>query len=386
MKICFISHSARLGGAELVLLETIEILQENGIQCCAVLPARGPLASELEKLRVPLYVTSYALWTAPDRPSLLGLKVLLNIALKSIFLAWRAWRWNCDIIYSNTATVCVGAFAATLLGRPHVWHLHEFGSKSGLHFIVGERWSHRIIDRLSDLVIAPSYAAAREFRRWLHHATLRVIYCSLHRALDHDDMASPTALERDQFAGNGRLRCVVAGAITENKGQEDALLALQDLRRQQVKAELLVIGDGDGAYCRRLHRLVAQAGLQDCVGFLGQLDNPMAQLRAADVVLVCSRSEGFGRVTAEAMLAGKPVIGANNTATGELIQDGCNGLLYPTADAHALAAKIIDLRAHPEVASRLAHNGQAWARRLFTRDRYREQLLPLLTGLLSCPR
>ncbi|HJT00645.1 MAG TPA: glycosyltransferase [Terriglobales bacterium] len=373
MNICFISHSARLGGAELVLLETIEVLQESGVRCYAVLPAHGLLLTELEKLHVPVLVTSYALWASRERLSLLRrLRALLNMTAKSLLIARQAARWGCDILYSNTATVCVGAFAAALLGRPHVWHLHEFGPRMGLRFLLGERWSHRVINRLSSLVIAPSRAVAAEASTWLPSAPLRVLYCSLHRALRG----------RETVPANGNFRCVLSGAIAENKRLEDAVLALAELRRRQVEAELLLIGQGGGEYGRRLLNLVAQNHLQDRVRFLGQLDDPMPELRSAHVALVCSGAEGFGRATAEAMLAGKPVIGADNTATAELIRDGLNGLLYRTGDAQDLAGKIDYLYRHPEVASQLGHNGQAWAQRIFTRDRYGEELLPLLTGLL----
>jgi glycosyltransferase involved in cell wall biosynthesis len=374
MKICFVSHSSRLGGAEMVLLETIEVLQESGVGCYAVLPSRGPLLAELEKLHVPAMVTSYGLWVSPDRLSLpRRIKALLGMAATSALIAWRGWRWGCDIIYSNTATVCVGAFAAALLGLPHVWHVHELVGKMGLNFIFGNKRSHRIMNRLSALVIASSQTVAGEINSWLQGAPAQVVYCSLHRALRNDGRVA---------GGNGRYRCLITGAITENKRQEDAVLALLELRRRQVDAELVVIGESDGDYGARLRHLVTQSQLEDRVRFLGRLDDPMPQLRAADVALVCSRAEGFGRTTAEAMLAGRPVVGADNTATAELIRDGSNGLLYRTADPHDLACKINYLYCHPEIASRLGWNGRSWAKRAFTRDRYRDEMLPMLNELL----
>ena len=48
----------------------------------------------------------------------------------------------------------------------------------------------------------------------------------------------------------------------------------------------------------------------------------------ADVILVCSQWEAFGRITVEAMLTGKAVIASANGGTTELIKDGENGLLY----------------------------------------------------------
>lgn len=374
MKICFISHSARLGGAEMVLLETIEVLQESGVWCYAVLPSCGPLLLELEKLHVPALVTPYALWVSQQHvPMQRRARALMNMAAKSLLIAWRAQRWGCDIIYSNTSTVCVGAFAAAALGVPHVWHVHEFGSKMGLRFILGDKWSHRVMDKLSSLILASSQAVADEMSGWLH-VPPSVNYCSLHRALQENGAAP---------ARNGRFRCVLSGAISENKRQEDAVLALAELRRRQVPAELLLVGEGDAAYGERLRRLIQQHHLADCVTFLGQLDDPMPQLRGADVVLVCSRAEGFGRTTAEAMLAGKPVIGAANTATAELIHHGSNGLLYRTGYPADLAGTIQYLYHHPEIALRMGQTGQDWARRVFTRERYRDQLLPLLQQLLS---
>lgn len=371
----------------MVLLETIEVLQESGVECYVVLPSRGPLLAELEKLHIPNRVTPYALWVSQHPRSLpRRARAILNMAAKSVLIARQARRWGCDILYSNTATVCVGAFAAALLGRPHVWHLHEFGARVGLRFIFGEKWCHRVMDKLSSLVIAPSHAVAAEASGWLRHAPLRVVYCSLHRALRDSDVAR--ACNRRGRPGladvraQGRYRCVIAGNISENKGQEDAVLALLELQRRQIEAELLVIGEGDGEYGKHLRHLVAENRLEGQVSFLGPVDDPMAQLRTADATLVCSRTEGFGRVTAEAMLAGKPVIGANNSATAELIHDGFNGFLYRTADANDLASKIDYLYHHPDVASRLGQNGQTWAKRMFTRERHRDDLLPLLAELL----
>ena len=51
-------------------------------------------------------------------------------------------------------------------------------------------------------------------------------------------------------------------------------------------------------------------------------------LKDMDVVAVCSKQEGFGRVTVEAMLSGCVVVGSNGGATCELIDDGVNGFLY----------------------------------------------------------
>ena len=52
MKVCFVSHSSRNGGAERSLLETIGALRGRGVECVALLPGEGWLADQLDRLEV----------------------------------------------------------------------------------------------------------------------------------------------------------------------------------------------------------------------------------------------------------------------------------------------------------------------------------------------
>ena len=104
-------------------------------------------------------------------------------------------------------------------------------------------------------------------------------------------------------------------------------------------------------------------------------------MRSADVILVFSRSEAFGRVTIEAMIAGKPVIGARSGATAELIQNGVNGLLYSVGDPESLAAEIRYLHDNPKVADQLGKNARKWVEEHFSQDRYSEKILSVLASI-----
>lgn len=378
MRICFVAHSSRKGGAELVLLETIEILQAEGIECRVLLPDRGELCAELEGLRVPFSLISYAHWMSRGRvPFFRRLRAALNIAAKTALVAWTICRWKCDVVYTNTATVCVGAFAARLLGRAHVWHLHEFGFEDqGLSFLFGQRFSLAAINRLSSICICVSKALARKYEQSVDPSKITVIYPSMHRALKSKDGGAD--LQSPAFRRNARFRCVIVGALMEGKGQEESILALAQLKQMGIDAELVIVGDGIPCYRRHLRNLVLSHELTDRVVLVGPVDSAIPAMRSSDVVLVCSRREAFGRVTIEAMLVGKPVIGARCGATAELIRDGVNGLLYDPGDAKGLANRIKYLYESPADANTLSRNGQVWAAGYFTRIRYGEELLTLL--------
>jgi glycosyltransferase involved in cell wall biosynthesis len=74
-------------------------------------------------------------------------------------------------------------------------------------------------------------------------------------------------------------------------------------------------------------------GITGAVTFTGYVPDPDALYAASDVVLMCSRNEAMGRVTAEAMSYGKAVVAFRGGATPELITHGKNGLLYETMEA-----------------------------------------------------
>jgi len=105
----------------------------------------------------------------------------------------------------------------------------------------------------------------------------------------------------------------------------------------------------------------------------------------ADLVVVCSRDEAFGRVTVEAMKAGKPVIGARSGGTAELIREGENGLLYTPGEVAELAGAIRRVAHDRILAGRLAECGRGWASETFTSDRYGELFaLVLEESAASC--
>jgi glycosyltransferase involved in cell wall biosynthesis len=384
LTICFISHSSGTGGAERVLLESIEALKQRGAECRVLLPERGELCLELDKLGVPFAVVSFPLWMSRGRTGpLQWLKAAFGTLINTVPVAWRIHSWKCDLVYSNTVTVCAGAIAARLLRLPHLWHLHEFGMEDqGLSFLFGDRISYAIVDNFSERCVCVSQVLAQKYRKRIDPEKIVVIYPSMRRFLGDDANRDCNKSDYDNSANarNRGFRCVIAGALMEGKGQEDGVRAMAHLTEAGVKAELLIVGEGVSSYKTRLEALVASNGLEAQVTFVGKVKNAFPIMRSSDAVLVCSKSEAFGRVTVEGMLARKPVIGARAGATAELIKDGITGLLYTPGDARDLARQIQHLCDNPAVAETLAKAGQQWAEKCFTAERYGNEVMAALPG------
>ena len=109
------------------------------------------------------------------------------------------------------------------------------------------------------------------------------------------------------------------------------------------------------------------------VSFLGFKKEVSEEYHGSDVVVMCSRDEGMGRVTVEAMSYGKPVIGFRSGATPELITDGVDGFLYENG-AQGLAEKMKLLLNDPDAASRMGKAGQQKAIQNFTIQKYVDEM------------
>ena len=76
------------------------------------------------------------------------------------------------------------------------------------------------------------------------------------------------------------------------------------------------------------------------ISFLGYRNNLRENLSSYDIGVICSKSEGFGRVTAEYMAAELCVIASDTGANTELIENEKNGLIYNYNNDKELAEKI----------------------------------------------
>lgn len=367
-----------------MLLETITILHHMNMECYVLLPAEGDLSREMVNLGVPYNIVRNSSWVTWERPTLWARsKAIAKIALGILSTFSKIRQSGCDLVYSNTITICNGGIAAALLRLPHVWHLHDFPGYHGIRFYYGERFSFRVIDRLSSICITVSNHLSALCVPYIRPDKLKMIYPPMMMAMTLSNTCSnpsPALPKRYPF------RCVIVGGLVPSKGQEDAVRALGCLRKKGLDIELLVVGAGDQDYRERLEQVAASCQVLDQISFLGIVADAMPYVKDSDVALVCSTQETFGRVTIEAMVAGVPVIGARAAATIELIQHGENGLLYEPGNPDDLAVQIQSLCDNPGLAERLGHCGRSRTASFFTETRYANEIKAVLMHLPSTSR
>lgn len=158
------------------------------------------------------------------------------------------------------------------------------------------------------------------------------------------------------------------GRVQPLKGLDLAVRTLAALGDHLGPAKLLVVGGPSGEHGRaemaRVRALVATAGLGDRVRFVDpQPHHRLATYyRAADLVLVPSRSESFGLVALEAAACGAPVVAAEVGGLKALVRHGRTGYLVPGRDQASWASRVEQILQDPLTAAAMALDAAAEAR------------------------
>jgi glycosyltransferase involved in cell wall biosynthesis len=118
------------------------------------------------------------------------------------------------------------------------------------------------------------------------------------------------------------------------------------------------------------------------VDWRGYLDDPTPAYVQSDAALMCSRQEGMGRVTAEAMAACRPVIGNDSGGTSELIEPEQTGLLYKDdpEDLTRCMARFVD---DPAWAASLGEEAWRVARARYSIETYADRVYDVLRNVVS---
>jgi glycosyltransferase involved in cell wall biosynthesis len=261
-------------------------------------------------------------------------------------------------VVSSTVVAPSGALAAAALGIPHLWWVQEFGDRDhGYRFALGRPASLGLVGLLSRRVLVPSRAVQAAIAPAVPRARVDVLRYAVKVPVVPAPAAGPPG-EPPRLAVLGRIR--------PSKGQGDAVRALARLRRRD--AMLDIVGDGTEHDVAALRALAARLGVAGRVRLRGSRPDPVPWLDRADVVVVPSRDEAFGRVAVEAMKRGRAVVGAARAGTAELVRDGETGRAYVPGDVVGLAGTLDALLADDGERARLARGGWAWARAVFTPD------------------
>jgi len=144
------------------------------------------------------------------------------------------------------------------------------------------------------------------------------------------------------------------GRLAPVKNYPLLLRAFARVTKNHSDAHLVLVGDGPERV--PLMALAHTVGLSDRIHFLGFRNDIPDILKAFNVFVLCSTSEGCSIALQEAMAAGCPIVATAVGGNSDLIQNGIHGLLVPSENEEALIAALTQLSSDKNLAQALARN------------------------------
>lgn len=225
--------------------------------------------------------------------------------------------------------------------------------------------------RHADLVITPSADMRRIVIGWgVAPERVRVVY----NAIPAPQLMTTDRVELRRMLGlpTDQPLIVSVARLTPVKGVHVMLQALADV----PGAHFVVVGDGPQ---QAELEAAAPAGRVTFVGAQPH-ERVLMYLRAADVYVLSSFTEGLSHTLLESIAVGAPAVASAVGGNPEVITDGVEGLLVPPGDPTALAAAVRRILDDPALARQMEAAGLARSQSFRWETEVAETLAALAEG------
>lgn len=372
ISVLYIVNESEAGGAAQSLMDMLTAARER-IHAIVVIPGEGSIEARFQKMNIDYYVVPFqtdhrksGVHTAAEEDRVFMSNYLAALKLQEIIK-----REKIELIHTNSSVSNVGAIAALMAGIPHVWHIRELLEEHYGFSYLDEALKKELF-ACSDTLITISDYVKNACRSRYGIDSVRI-----YNGVNVDRFLSGNFDVKD---GHSFL---LAGVISPQKGQGDAVRAAHELIRNGEEIQLYIVGGGNYQYRWLLKKYVKKHGLERNIHFLDHRED-LRQLRDRCLYsITASKMEALGRVTVEAMMAGCVVIGADTGGTAEIIgQDHSRGYLYRQGDYKSLAEMMRYAMAHRENNTEIQRRAQQYSRDRFDTAKYLEEVTRIYEELM----
>lgn len=189
------------------------------------------------------------------------------------------------------------------------------------------------------------------------------------------------AMRREMGAGEGERVIGSVGLLWRIKGYHVLLPAFARLLESFPLARLALVGKGEQE--EELRALARELGVAQRVSFLGWRGDVPRLLRAFDLYVQPSTSEGLPLAPLEAGAVGLPVVATRVGGMPEAVVGGRTGLLVPPEDPEAMAEAMLALLGDPKEARRLGETARRRVREEFSAETMAAEHARLYTALVE---
>lgn len=315
IKVVYFAATSSMYGDNIALLNIIEDLNDT-IVPYFITGQKGDFTDVLEQKGYKYYLIPFRINLYPQvnsfRDFFMFFPRVIRTYIQNVFCLRKSIRLvrtiKPDIIHTNNGLINGGFLTAKKLGIKHIWHIREYGvlDVGQSHFPSNKAFS-RMISSKENYSIAITQGI-HDYFKMKNNAI--VIYDGVFK-----DSNSPINYEKKKFF-------LFVGRLCEAKGLLALIAAFKEFSNFDDSYSLVIAGSGEQGYFNKIHEAISEFAKKPEIRFIGYSKQVDQYMREATALIVPSRFEGFGLITAEAMIHGCLVIGNNTAGTKEQFDNG----------------------------------------------------------------
>lgn len=365
LRILQVIDGMNIGGAEVLLVDLVRRLREDGHEVQVAYSSPGPMSARLTEMGVTL--TRLPRFARVDPVLLFRLMRLMR-------------REKPDLVHTHLFKSDLhGRIAARLMRVSVVVSTAHNNDSWARRAPLG--WLYGRTSMLADRLIAVS-EEVREYQ-------VKYTFIPPEKIVTIDNGVDMRCFAGQEDAGRA-VRAEfgikadapligIIGRLSEQKDHATFLQAAARIRAELPKARFLIVGDG--VLRESLIEQARSLGLGEAAIFAGLRSDIPAVMAALDVLVFSSRWEGLPVTLLEGMAAGKPVVSTAVGGVAGVVGESESALLVPPGMASLLADAVMRVLRDPELAQKLSDAARRRVREKYSLDSMLDRTLALYEEL-----
>ncbi len=359
-KVLYLITKSNWGGAQKYVFDLATSLPKDKYEVKVALGGDGPLATRLREKGIHVIEVNGLERDISFKNDLLALIDTFEIIRKE----------KPDILHLNSTKISgLGSVIGRALGvkkiifTAHGWAFNEdrsYASKSIIKFLywITMLSAHKIIGVSENMI--------NQIKDWsINKNKFSVIRNGIHspnfltkeEAREKISHTTPAIFEAISETSKKSANTIWIGSVGELhpiKGHVFALEAFAQILKNRPELNFIYVIIGDGDIRHFLNAEIKRLSLESHVFLVGSILDASNYLKAFDLYLFPSLSEGLSYAVIEAAFANLPIIASNVGGIPEIIETNLEGKLIPSQNPKAIEDAIYNYIDNPELANKYA--------------------------------
>lgn len=317
-KILFVINNLSVGGAETILVDTVNALCDDYDITVHTVTNTGPFRERLsDKVRYKSIVRARTSFFKRFFAYIISFVISPEVTYRRFIKD----DYDYEIAFLEGVPTKLVSGSDNDKAKKYAWVHIDLNETFGLEKVHPSMDAHIACYKKFDKIVCVSETVKEAFtKRFGITENLTVKY----NLLDDKDV-----LERakEKVERTDRVRIVSVGRLVRRKGFDRLLIIMRQFKKEGIDCELVIVGDGSRR--QELEGYVNYHNLTDMVTFTGYCDNPYKYINSADLVVLPSRAEGYSTVATESVIIGKPTVVCDCSGMKEIFGDSEYGIIVP---------------------------------------------------------